>query len=256
VSAKEITAAGAKRLKGSFAPAASLCFLAMLSYTGLWLGGRLAAIFLDTLLLQKSQRLSPTSAAGMCLTVLFCLLLLSPFRLGVKCWYQRLCGEFLPLRGAFSCFSSFKRYLPALWFILVRYGAVFFCFLLPQLPALFFFAAVRSALDAGQVLGALYGGMLALAVVFSALGLCFSLYAAMGLFLTDYLYALGETRSPFAAMAASWRLMSGRRAGLFRLLVRVSPYGLLCLLVAPIPFALPNIRSALAVYAEDAVLRG
>lgn len=252
----EVTADGSRRLKGSFCAAASLCFAVGVAYVGFLMTGRLVTAFFDTLFFRADsiEPLSVTAVIGTVVTVGLSLLLLSPFRLNIKAWYQGLDGDYYSLRNAFTVFTGFRRYANALWFTIVRCAALFLTFLVPLMPSLVITAVLKISLErGGEELGALSGIFLLLLVLLTLLSLLFSLYMAMGYFFADYLYVLGTVRNPFRCLTLSWRLMRGGRPRLLRLFGRLLPYYLLCLLIAPVPFAVPNIRSALAVYAADEI---
>lgn len=245
---RQVSSLGLERVKGSYSAAVSLCFLTILARAAFWLAACLAEMLLP----------GASSLAGTLTGLGLTLLLLSPLLLGVKGWHQKLDGEYHPLRSAFRCFSSWREYGAALWYCLVRDFACFLALMLPALPSLFLSAVVRLSLrqeSPRAILGPFYGIFLLLVFLLALLGLFFSAYLLMGFFLADYLYVTNRERNPFRALVRSRRLMAGRRARLFRLLCLLLPLDLLCLLLAPIPFAMPLIRAALAVYAEDELER-
>lgn len=245
---RQVSSLGLERVKGSYPAAVSLCFLTVIVRAVFWIAGRLAELLLPQI----------GSGAGTAVGLLLTVTLLSPLLLGVKGWHQDLDGEYHSPRGAFRSFSSWGAYLSALWYCIVRDMACLLAVLVPAMPALFLSAVVRLSLRQGgaqAVFGPFYGIFVLLVLALAVLGFIFSAYLLMGCFLADYLYVLGEEQNPFRALRESQRLMRGERMRLVRLMILLLPLGMLCVLLAPIPFVVPLIRSALSVYAQAEITR-
>lgn len=184
--------------------------------------------------------------------VLFLLWILfyNPLRLGITGWYRQVEGSFTHPRKAFAAFQGIGSYGRAVWFGLVRSGVVFCTWFMSLLPAMILYAVVQAGVRMGRAEGGLYAWLLALFLLLTVLGVLFALFLSMGFFFTDYYYLRGWISNPFRALAASQRLMYGSRLRFVKILFCAFPYFLLCLLVAPIPYAMANIRSILAAYAN------
>ncbi len=261
---KEITDLGIKRLRGNFPGACALTMFLLIADLGTYLAGRLGTLFFDTMLLREKAASgmsliglgegSANSLAGILIGLALSLGVMAPLRLNIKNWYQHLTGEYHSLKSAFHYFSGGRSYISALWFTFVRNAFSFLAWFFPLLPSMVIAALLNAAFSRqAGALGAIYGVFVVLLILLTLLAVAFSLYIAMGLFFMDYVYILGAERNPFKAASLSWRLMVGGRPRLLRLLLMLLPYGLLCLLLAPIPFALPNIQSTLAAYAEEVI---
>ncbi len=248
---REIARLSSQKLKGNHTAAASYTFMMLLCYTGILIAGQVATIFEDTLFRRESTAvIGPASLLGTMVTILLTVCFFLPLQLGGKIWYLSLNGEFRPMRLIFFGFSSWGKFCKTIGFTLVRYSAVFLCYLVPLIPAVMVAAGLRLA---GRTWEASGGLLMLLLGMLAVLGLALGIYLGMGCFYADYLFAFGVEQNPFRAIRRSWRLASGTRLRLFRLLLLMLPYALTCLLIAPIPLSYPRIQCALAVYAGDTI---
>lgn len=253
---REIVATATERLRGSLTASISLSFFILLVYIALLIVGKMVTLFFQTMLMEQrlSDEIMLSSFLGGLFTLLLMRLLLSPLLLNIKVWYQNMDGGFHSVKTAFSYFKNGRDYVSAVWFCLVRFFFLFITFFLPLLPAVLLYTILRVGMVYfASDLEAFSAILLLLTFLFALIGVLFSLYFAMGFFFTDYLYQEIGERNPVRAMRISHRIMKGKRARFLRLIVILFPYLFLCLLIAPIPFAVPNIETAFAVFAKEEI---
>ncbi|MEG0692850.1 MAG: hypothetical protein RR444_07190 [Oscillospiraceae bacterium] len=244
----------AQKLQGNYGIGVSLTLVVMLTYLGVNLIGKIASMFLSTVMLDFNitKDFTLDDIVGAVVTLCLSLIMLSPLRLNIKRFYQKIQGESLPATVAFSYFSSLKQYLLALHFCVIRFIAVFLSFLLPMVPSIIIAAILATAFDLGETaVGPAFGALFILMVVLFAMGLVFSIYYIIGFFYTDYIYIKGIQRNPFKALALSRKTAKENRQSLFYALITNLPYYLLCLCLVTIPFLVPKIRANFAVYTEE-----
>ena len=179
------------------------------------------------------------------------LLLCFPLYLNMKRWIVLLDNGFLPLRCAFSYFSSFTEYKKAFCFTSFRalalFASVFICFLPSSL-----LLTILSKLSPESGLWLIV--CFVLSAVLFLLGCFFCYYLIAGMFLSDYLFIEGQVSSPLKAIRLSFSMMHGHR---FRLLCVIGyriPYLLLSVFIVSLPLTLPIIESTFAVLAHDILL--
>lgn len=249
----EITGAAAKRLRGSVGAAVSLWMVQMLCYLVFLLAGYSVTLLFNTVLYSLTPGSAMvTSAMGTLASLILVLAITFPLRLNIRRWFFLLDDGFLPLKAAFSYFTSAREYVSAFCYSLVSFGAAVGAFFLPMLPTLFLIALLRvQYLRAGGEVGSYFAVLCILTALLGLLALLFSMYFIIGFFFADYLYAAKIEKGPIAAIRRSLQLMRGRRCEWLGLMCMQLPYFLAALLIIPLPFCIANIRSSLALYARS-----
>lgn len=245
-----------RRLNNNLTGGAALTVLAIASYLCSVFIADIISIFFDTLMIDfvlfgdyKINRF----LGSLCGTAIV-VLLISPFRLNLKLWYQKLDGEHFPLTGAFSYFKSGGEFFKAFSYSFFKFIIIFFCFLLPLVPAVVITAFLRTRLDTeNQVWGVLVGTLVVIAVMLAILSFFYSLYIIIGFFLSDYLYGKYNVRSVLKAMSLSQKILSGQRIAVLKLIASMAPYYIFCLALFPIPFIVPKIQTRFAVFADKTI---
>lgn len=200
--------------------------------------------------LDNSLSLSPVIALIFLGGLLLHLLLVSPFSLGQKSWYQHLAAENpAPLRDAFRFYKGWRPYWRAVIFSFrlstKRFFLACFCFL----PLILLFLAIPF-LSRFSVPKELFWILLSL--TFVILFLACTAVAAYWLgryFLAEYILVLFscKIRDAFRLSAV---IMRGRKNEWLSLLVSMLPYYLADLLVLPLLFTVPYRNAVYARYAR------
>lgn len=237
---------GENRLQGSLTAAVALEFVLLF----LWFFVLLFSQGLR-LILQMGTVLEDARWGELLGLLLLLFFLQNPLRLGIIGWYQQAEAQYTHPRKGFAPFLGLSSYFRSVWFCMVRSVAVCLIWFLSLLPAVILAAVLQVGMWKGSAEGGIYAGLIVLFLLLMVLGVLFALFLHMGFFFADYFYVRREEQNPFRALWRSRRLMRGGRLRLLRLWICLLPYFLLCLLIVPIPFAAANIRSALAVYAND-----
>lgn len=180
--------------------------------------------------------------------ILLTLLLINPIQLGITSWYCSLGGGFVPAREALVPLAGSG--LPkTVGYGLVHLAALFFAWIIPLLPATVLSGFLKAMFLNGNAQGGSYAMLTVMCFILGFCGVIFAIYLTMGLFFVPFLYGGGKTGNPFRAIAASWRLCNGQRFRLLQVWFCLIPYLLLCLFLAPIPFAAAKMRTILTAFA-------
>lgn len=247
----EIAAISGKRMRGVMTPAASLVMISLLVFLGSLLSVKACKLFVSSLLFESSTQTDEFFPVCAVIGIIELLLLCFPLYLNMKRWIVLLDNGFLPLRCAFSYFSSFTEYKKAFCFTSFRalalFASVFICFLPSSL-----LLTILSKLSPESGLWLIV--CFVLSAVLFLLGCFFCYYLIAGMFLSDYLFIEGQVSSPLKAIRLSFSMMHGHR---FRLLCVIGyriPYLLLSVFIVSLPLTLPIIESTFAVLAHDILL--
>lgn len=232
-----------------------LTLVMVLSFFCVGLVGAIASVFLSTVMLdmQLTRTLSLNNVLGTICTVVLSMLLLSPLRLSIKDWYRRLSSGSTPLKYAFSGFVSLKKYASYIFYCAVRSISTAFLFFLPLIPSAVLFGVLRGSLQQTSHLDAQALWLIILAVLLAVLAIVFSIYSAASLFYVDYLFLSGKSKNPFKLFLISARLARDNKKELIYTIAYAIPHFMLCVLIIPIPFMLPKIKSCFAVHAANAL---
>ncbi|MBM6921438.1 hypothetical protein H6A12_09755 [Phocea massiliensis] len=244
----EIAAASGRRMRGVMTPAASLVMISLLVLFGSLLSVSVCRSFFQTLLFESEQHTGIPVPISALFGTLALLLLCLPLYLNLKRWIVLLDDGFVPLRCAFSYFSSFAQYKKALCFSALRACVSFLFIFVCFLPSSLLLSIVSNASPESGLFVMI---CLVLCAVLFLLGCFFCYYTLAGLFLSDYLFILNEEISPAAAIRRSFRLMRGHRLSLLRVIAYRIPYLLLSIFIVTLPLTVPIIESTFAVFANS-----
>ncbi len=245
----EIAAVSGRRMRGVMTPAASLVMISLLVFFGSLLSIGVCRSFFQTLLFESAQHTGAPIPISTLFGTLILLLISFPLHLNLKRWIVLLDDGFVPLRCAFSYFSSFSQYKKAFCFSFLRTCTSFFFIFVCFLPSslLMFVASAASSSE----LKLLVMICLILCTILFLLGCFFCFYALAGLFLSDYLFISNTDISPISAIRHSFHLMKGHRLSLLRIIAYRIPYLLLSIFIVTLPLTVPIVESTFAVFANS-----
>lgn len=247
----EITEISTNKLRENAASAVSLSFAALIVYSLIIVLSNLISVFIPSA--SASVKGMNQSGLSTVFSVVFTIILLFPFEIGIKGWYLSLRGEYQSPISAFFYFKGIN-YPRTVLYCTVKQLAVFASFLLPLLPSIVIASALKVLLSVTQGRsGILFSILLSLFLVLTLLAVIFGFYCILGMFFADYLYIRKTTENPFHAIRLSFQIARGDRRRLIILIAGLLPYFLLCLLGVAIPFVAPKIQSTFAAYADDRI---
>lgn len=242
------------RLKRNLAKAVSLTFVVFIALFLILLSQQVIVLLLDTIFIHDAFEigLSRNMLAANLIGVGLSFLLLSPLQLSIKGWYMKMSETNPPLSEALGVFTSWKRYWCCVFYSFIKSILFISVYFVLITPALIIATVLKSQLDMpDKTLGLLFLVLFAVMVVFIILAVCYAVYVALGFFYADYLFLSKKTKNPLKAVITSVHLSKYNRGNLLSLYLSFIPYLLACVLIVPIIFVAPYIKSNLAFFAQE-----
>lgn len=240
----------AKKLENNMSGGVCLTLVVIMSYFCICLIGAIGDIFLSTVTMisQVEKEAELSMVMGGLISLFLSVVLLSPLRLSIKGWYRRLSRGQVPLTYAFSVFTSFKRYISAVYFCVVRLLILTIAFALLLAPSAILFGITGGIFNAIGSLDEKSGWFFVFAFLLLVIGLFTCFFVAIRFFYVDYIFLSEKTKNPFKAFLMSFKLSGQNKSFLYKAISLAIPYILICAFILPIPFAVPKIQSIFATH--------
>lgn len=253
---KHIKSYATNRLKQNFGKSIGIVLITAITLVIAIIIGQGAVWALNSTLVEQGIFVSPSTGTIVALLISLTVnrLVISPLILSVKKWYSTLRDCNPTFADALSIFGTVRGYLGAVWYCFVKSILIFAISLCAFLPALIISVVLKIGFSFDGVNFGINGAvMLSLVAVFFVLGLIYLIYALLGFFYADYIYLSGKTQNPFKAVLLSFRLTRCHRGRILLVYFSLLHMWALYLLVVPIFFVEPYIKSTLAFYANEQV---
>lgn len=239
-------------LKGNYIKGILLFLLILLTYLLIYTFSFFAVLWFKSYLDIDVGFLNITNSLPfLIIFVILYLFLFLPFVLGVKRWYFILDNKKHKIKEAFYFFKQIKRYFLSVYFIFVKKTLVLLIFLFSFLPI---FVLVNSFLYALEQNKSVYGTefvtLAVLTTILFVLLLLIFLFLLSSLLLFDYIFISSKTKNPFKALAYSFNIFSENKLAFIKTGIKILPCLIACILIFPIIFLIPKIKSVYALFAK------
>lgn len=246
-----------RRLKKNLARAISLVFVMLFSIVFLFIVNELIVIFIRSFGIKGTiaNTVAVNELVASICTLFIGFTFIMPLWLNIKKWYLNLSEQAPPVPTTLSMISSPSAYFKTVGYGVVRTLLAAITLFLLLMPAMFLGIIVKSELEQSQgaALGVMYITMIAVAIIFILLASLFALYLAVGLFYADYIYILGITANPFAAVKLSLKIAHASRIKIITIFATFIPYVLMSVFIIPLVFTIPLMQSTMACFARSQI---
>jgi len=244
------------RLKKNIFTAISIMFVVLVVRVCLILANHAFGMILKPDLFNTNFGLDlslPSIIATLCsLSVI--ILIANPLKINVKKWFLEIRETKQPFNTAFSIFGTFKTYINSVWYGIIKMIVVMLTWFGLLIPTMIIAVALRVLLDRSPDVGILFASLFIIMTLFILLAIFYFINIGLGFFFSDFIFAKGIEKNPVKAIRLSIKIAKHKRVKMVLFFLSYSPYLLLCLLIIPIVFIIPYIKTAFAFFSDDMIM--